>query len=218
VINLIQNPFSEIERAKSDKTVNRPITLLFIASVLFAVGGAIGASVFFNNLASMTQASLNPEVASVLAMGGVLGVVATAIVVFLVILVGVLIDAYFLNLICKTLGFQGVYADALNSISIPVFLFSVGFVIAMILNLIPFIGLVLMLLVMLYFASISVASFYRAIKELYNTDWLGVLIVFSVVSMVFVVMYFVGLLGVATQVMGLGGTIGKMAFTPTMMP
>ena len=147
-------------------------------------------------------------------------IVAGFVAVF--VIVEALIAALFLKAVVKTLtGTQKGYYEAFASWSAMKLWFSFGMLASAILSIIPFIGLILSPLAFMFFAAKSFAVLFRALKELYETDYqtvLSAIIIFAAIvialSVVSFVVVVIGLAFAALSIMqdfmkslplGLGG-------------
>ena len=86
--------------------------------------------------------------------------------------------ALLLKIVVTTLGGKGRYYEALASITYGMLSLSLGIFVSSILFNIPFLGILLGLLTLIASACLTIATFYRAVKELFSleifTAWIGI--------------------------------------------
>ncbi|MDO8428087.1 MAG: YIP1 family protein [Candidatus Diapherotrites archaeon] len=166
MLNVLTNPIEALMEAKKEASLGKAFVELIIAAVLFAVAAYLGLGQLFSGLANV------PGIGS-LVSGGALFLAAG--VFFAVIVFGV-IAGFIATQIFKILGGTGGFSAGLTPLAYSWFLTSVGVVLAILLNFIPIIGALLATLVLLYFFAVGTAVSFRGFKELFDIDYVTVLV------------------------------------------
>lgn len=150
------DPAAAIARAKRDKKINKTVSLLIFEWIL--IGLAIIVVYSFLGLQSIgTRIAMN---------------------VFFVGMFGVLFFALLVKIVMKTLGGKGRYIDSLTAVVYGNFAIAAGIFISSFLLSMQSAGFVLSFLVLAVSVALGISTFYRAVKELFNTDmittWVGI--------------------------------------------
>jgi len=152
---LLINPSEAIVKAKKKKDVNKVSVLLLVEWLL------IGLSIIivFSNLACIPR-------------------VTTAATAFLIGIPSTLFFALLLKIVMRTLGGKGNYYEGLVSIAYGLFAISLGVLISSLFFYVPSIGFLFGLLILIMAGALSISTFYRAVKELFDVDmittWVGI--------------------------------------------
>jgi hypothetical protein len=165
-IEILKNPVAAIIRAKK-KNTKETWTALVCASVLFAI--ATGVAVLRSG--GFSQVAL--PIAAV-----------TMVSVFVVVLIISIVLGYILKIIVTTLGGSGKYHEGLTIISYSILPISAALLVAVILTMVPAVGVLLSVIVLAAGFATGLSLLYRGIKELFKTDMVVALIAVSVLILV----------------------------------
>ncbi len=169
MLNLFVSPRKAIIEAKQ----HRSFAYVFLLLVLASVAMFIGTIVFLESLA------VEVLLLALLTMAGTF--IGTVTLSFLMkISMGILT------------GIKGYY-EALTMFALPVFVASTGFLIASLLGMIPYAGVVLMPVVMALVVTLSYTLSVKLGMELYNTDVLTVLMGTGIVAVGIVLGVYAGI-------------------------
>lgn len=165
-IEIIKYPLKVIEKAKKTKNMNRTLTVLIEAAIIFGIATAV-------IIAKLP-----------LAFGSVIAVaIAASFVSGLLI---VIIAALFLGLVLHTtaaiMGGKGEYYNALTIVSYAMVSPVIGILIAAILSFIPVIGMIIGLIVLAITIAHGISMLYKGTKELYSVDMVTTLVIISIVT------------------------------------
>jgi hypothetical protein len=163
---LLTNPVQAISSAKKEKNLNTTLKILFFEWVFITLAVFITSN--YLNLA-------------------IIGA-QTSLLVFLVGITGVLIYGFLIKLILTILGGRGKYFEGLTSIVYAIFPLSVGLLLSSVFIAIHPIGIAFSIIILLIYVVMSIATFYKGVKDLFNVDlitaWIGIsiLVVGTVVA------------------------------------
>ncbi len=150
---ILINPVSAITRAKKEKNITRTSSLLVLEWVL--IGLAI----------------------TTISRGSLTGVMS-ALGAFIIGLPSVLFLALLLKIVMTTLGGKGKYFEGLTAVTYGLFVISLGILVSSGLFYLPLSGLLLALMTLSIVSALGIATFYRAVKELFSADmittWVGI--------------------------------------------
>ena len=179
-IGILRSPVAAFAAAKKRQNINKTLVVLAEASVLLAV-------------------AVTPIILKALPTAGI---ATTAIFVFLLAFLSVMLVGWVVDIVAKTLGGKGNYLDGLTTATYSSVFLAVGLFLSSVLLLLPLAGalsvisLLLSGLVMLPAFAAGFASFYRGIKEMYKTDMITALVTVSVTTLTIVtVIQLVAVLG-----------------------
>lgn len=131
--------------------------------------------------------------------------VIVASTAFLLTFAASMFFAYVLQITVNTLGGSGRYADGLAAVAYSITAIALGLLASSLLLFVPLLGAVLAILVLSATAALSLATLYRAIKELFKTDMIVAFVAVSVLIIsVVVAIYGIGLMSVANRLMMMG--------------
>ncbi len=159
MIDLFFSPLKAITHAKRNKNFAYTFLLLLLASV----AGFISTLVLTKSLA--------------------VKIVLFALLTLVSSLIGTLVMALFFWITMRILTEKGGYTDALTLVTYPMFVGSVGFMVASLLGLIPYAGPVLMGLLMVFVIVLSQALLFKLGMELYDIDAVTMMIGLTMVYM-----------------------------------
>jgi hypothetical protein len=152
---LLLNPIEAINRVKNRRDIDRIGSLFVIEWFLLGVANVI----IYGNL-------------------GYLRMFSIGLTVFLAGIPIVLFFAFLLKIIITTLGGKGNYHRALASIVLGTFAISMGILLSSPFFYVPKVGFLFGLFILIVTGVLSLATFYRAVKELFGVDimtaWIGI--------------------------------------------
>jgi hypothetical protein len=151
---LLFNPIEAVKRTKVKRNIEKISSLLVVEWFIISIANII----MFGNLGKLTM-------------------ISTGITVFLAGIPLTLFISLILFLIMRTLTGKGSYYKALTGITFGLFAISMGILISSPFVYVPKFGFLIMLLLLSITGSLSLAVFYRSIKELFDSDivttWIG---------------------------------------------
>jgi hypothetical protein len=154
VKELLLNPVEAIKKAKTKKEINKVSSLFIVEWFLIGIANVI----IYANLGKLTM-------------------IGIGLAVFLIGIPLALFLAFLLSVIIKILGGRGSYYNGLTSIVYGTFAISIGILVSSPFFYVPKIGFVFSLFILIISGALSIATFYRSIKELFNIDiittWIG---------------------------------------------
>lgn len=181
-IDILKSPVAAFAAAKRKRNVNKTLVVLAEASALLAV--------------AVTLVTLKALPTT--------NIASTAIFVFLLAFLSVMLIGWVVDIVAKTLGGKGNYLDGLTTVTYSSVFLAAGLLLSSVLLLLPLAGtlsvisLLLSGLVMLPAFAAGFSSFYRGIKEMYKTDMITALVTVSVTTLTIVtVVQLVAVLGLA---------------------
>ena len=152
---LLLNPIEAINRVKRKKDVDRIGSLFIIEWFLIGLANIV----VYWNLGYLTMFSLG-------------------LTVFLAGIPLILFFAFLLQIIMTTLGGDGNYYRALSAIVLGTFALSIGILVSSPFFYVPKVGFLFGLFILTIAGVLSLATFYRSVKELFNVDiitaWIGI--------------------------------------------
>lgn len=213
VREVLFDPGTALQRAKSEHNMTTPLILVLLSSLIATIA-------VFMNLMPVLEISQEGDIGLI-----------TAIMVFFVTAISILFMGYLVKITATTLTGKGGYFEGLTAMAFSGFLSSVG---ALILAIIIFIGgflgtaldeflitgafLFIGTLVFVVFIALSFAVMFRAIKELFETNYTVALITAICVYLslmllvtVFLIVPLLAIMQIFTMMMGMSTAIG-----PTM--
>jgi len=158
--DLFKNPVKAIDNAKKKKTMGKTIGIMIASAIVFGLSVVI----LLANMGIMT---------SIVGIGAFIGVLLLTIVFAL--LFGLIIQ-----IAAVTLGGKGTYYEGLTAITYALWPISVGFIIAVIVAMIPYATVISAIIFAVLFA-MGLSILYRAIKELFKTDMITAFVAVSIV-------------------------------------
>jgi hypothetical protein len=154
VKELLLNPVEAIKKAKTKKEINKISSLFIVEWLLIGIANVI----IYANLGKLTM-------------------IGIGLAVFLIGIPLALFLAFLLSVIIKILGGRGNFYSALTAIVYGMFAISIGFLVSSPFFYVPKIGFIFSLFILVISVALSLATFYRSIKELFNVDiittWIG---------------------------------------------
>jgi hypothetical protein len=181
--DVLKNPVKAIENAKKKRTMGKTVGLMIVTAIVFGISVLI-------------------LLAKTLAFTTVIGVGAF-IGVFLLTLVFTLLFGLIIQIAAVTLGGKGEYYEGLTSITYALWPISIGFLIAVIIALIPYASVISGIILAVLFA-LGISTLYRSIKELFKIDMITSFVVVSIVILaLFVGIYTIFGLGALDKFMPL---------------
>lgn len=152
---LLLNPVEAIKEAKRKKDIDKISALLLIEWFIIGIANVI----VYANL-------------------GYLRMMSIGLTVFLAGIPLVLFFAFLLKIVMTTLGGKGDYYKGLASIVYGTFAIALGILISSPFFYVPKVGFLFGLFILSISGVLSVATFYRSVKELFETDiittWIGI--------------------------------------------
>ncbi len=165
-LEIIKYPAKAIEKAKKSKNMNKTLTVLIEAAVIFGIAAAI-------------------VVAKLPLTTGLLAAAAAAS--FISGLLLVIVAALFLGLVLHTvagiLGGKGEYYNALTTVTFALTGPVLGILIAALLSFIPVIGVVVGFIVLALTIAHGISVLYKGTKDLYGIDMVTTLVIISVMTL-----------------------------------
>jgi hypothetical protein len=164
------SPVSAIKKAKKEKNLNKSLTILFVDWVLFA----LSALILSRNLASSIP-TISPLFFGLFVF--FLGYLAS-------LLLGLIIQIIF-----TILGGKGGYFESITPLSYCELPLSLGVFLAGLFSLVALAGLLISLIILSILVAMSIAIFYRGIKEMFKVDlitaWIGIGLIFATLFFAF---------------------------------
>lgn len=161
--DLLINPAKVITKEKG-RNVNKIVSVFVIEWFMIGLANMI----VYGNLGYLTMISLG-------------------ITVFLVGMPLILFFAFLLKIIMTTLGGKGNYYKGLASIVYGTFAMSIGILVASPFFYIPKVGFLFSIFILTIAGALSLATFYRSVKELFGVDiitaWIGIGLVVGGITM-----------------------------------
>lgn len=165
-MKILTQPEKAIAEAKKEKDLTKSIGMLVASAILLAIATLVGVSPV-------------PAMAN-------LGV-ASALGVFLLVLVGGLFLGWIVKTAMTTLGGQGKYFEGLTVVAYSCLPISIGVLIAAISSIAGSIGIVISFVALAFFGVLGIAIMYRGIKDLFKTDMVTALVGVSVIYLAIII-------------------------------
>jgi hypothetical protein len=154
VKELLLNPVEAIKRAKNKKGIDKVSSLLIIEWFLIGIANVI----IYANLGKLTM-------------------IGIGLAVFLLGIPLALFLAFLLTIIMRVLGGKGDYYNGLTPIVYGTFAISIGILVSSPFFYVPKVGFIFSIFILIISGALSIATFYRAIKEMFSVDiittWIG---------------------------------------------
>ncbi len=182
LLEIVKSPAKAIASAKK-KGGQHTIKLLLVNSLLIAVAFGL----FLVRFSSVSATFAN--IALIAASTG-----------FLLSFILSVFFAYTLQIIVNTLGGNGKYMDGLAVMAYSLTGISLGLVVCSLVLFVPMVGPMLALLILSITTALSVATLYRAIKDLFRTD----MIVSFVSVSILIISMMVAIYGITLLTIGTG--------------
>jgi len=184
LLEVVKYPAKALAGAKK-KGEQHTIKLLLINSLLIAAAFGL----FLVRFSSLSTTFAN--IALIAASTG-----------FLLSIILSVFFAYILQIVVNTLGGNGKYMDGLAAMVYSLTALALGLFVSSLLLFIPSLGPVIALLILSVTSALSMATLYRAIKELFRTDMIVAFVSVSVLILsVVIAVYGTGVLAVANMFM-----------------
>lgn len=207
VLSLFTNPADAILAAKKSKSVGMTIVLLLVIALLASVITGIGAAM------GTKSPSYYGRVSPGLGMGMILVI---AVAAFVLVFLGGLFGGWLMGIIMRTLGGKGGFFEGVTSLVYGHFVAAIAGVVFYVLMMVGtlsknqlamMIMLVIGLIVMIWGIALSMATFYRSLKELFSTDmitaFVGVVGVMLPIMLMVVVMMVMSMMSAVVYSMGM---------------
>jgi len=165
-IDILRNPAGAIVKAKKSRNMNKTLLALIEASVLLAIASAI----------VVIKTGAYSQLAYTIAL-------ASAVTIFVMVLVLSLIMGYVLKIIATTLGSTGRYYDGLTVFAYSLIPMSASIFLGAIFALVPGGAIISVIALALGFAS-GLSLLYRGVKEMFKTDMVTAFVAVSVLILV----------------------------------
>lgn len=166
-IDILRNPAGAFAAAKKRKSTGRTVRALLESAL---IAGIVGIVLAWN--------------------AGPLLAAGLAITLFVVVLVFALVFAYIVRIAALTLGGKGSYHEGLTVVSYALVPITLGMLIAALLSLVPYAGILGALAMAALFA-LGLSALYRGIKDLFGVDYIASLLVVSIVTISLIVALYV---------------------------
>lgn len=190
LVDYLKSPgeaFEDLKEKSTVETMKESLTVISIASVIFAVNAVIG----LNIIEAMPLEIAGPElVVSIIEMGSL----NLAAGMFFIVLLGGLFFGYIARTVMEVLGGSGSYWNGLSTVAYPVFAVGLGTLLAMISSYVPMIGPVLAFIFVAVFVALGYASMFRLAKEMFGVGMIEAFIGVTAILAVGLVALYGGLL------------------------
>jgi hypothetical protein len=165
-MKILTQPEKAIAEAKKERNLAKSVGILVASAILLAIATLVGVS----------------PVRSATNFGA-----ASALGVFLLVVVGGLFLGWIVKIAITTLGGTGKYFEGLTVVSYSCLPISIGVLIAFIASVAGTIGKVISFVALAFFGVLSAAIMYRAIKDFFKTDMVTALVGVSVIYIAIII-------------------------------
>lgn len=184
MFDILFSPLKAIASAKSERSIGKTMLVLLVASLLAAIDFFLITKKFSG-------------IYFLIALGILLGT-----------FLGILFLAVLLQLTIYVISQRGGYFEALTTLSYGCFIMASGYLVSSILGLVPYIGIVLSGIIILFATILSITVMLRAAIELFQIDLLTAIIALIIINTaIFLAIYFVLL-----RTLLFGGLFGMPGF------
>jgi len=166
---IFANPVGALMKAKKEKNIEKTLIILVVDWVLLALSFLLVGSNF-------------------------LYVYFMAMMIFSLGITGSIFVALLAKFVFNILGGKGGYFEALTPLAYSELPISVGFLLAGIISLIPYIGMILTVVPIAIFAALGIPTFYRGIKEMFGLDMITTLVGISILAGVMIISFYASML------------------------
>jgi len=213
LLNILLNPVQAIQQAKTEKSLVKSIIVALLAGIVSAIAGIV------TTLPVLALASKSVDPTNVI-IGAVIGFAIGVLTVLILTIVSGFLTSKVMSVLGGTGGFfEGLTVSAYSGIisavgvliltifsSISTQITKSGFISLQVSGLLGMLVLLIGLVIAIIILAISIATAYKAMKELFSTDYITVIVAMTVMfTAAIIVMYLL----VITSIMGMVGSIGS---------
>lgn len=203
VLSLFLNPVDAITNAKANKSIGTTILLLIVISLVMGILVGVAMASGSRSYPYYSYGSYRPGVDITLVVGGIFAA-------FVVVFLGGLFIGLLAKIAVRTLGGTGGYFEGLTSVVYSFFIPSIAILIGGVLMMLPrgdafatMVSTVIAAILMMWAVVLGAATFYRSLKELFNTDMITAYVGGSVLGAGVAVVYVLMILGTVFWQMGM---------------